>query len=291
MNRYRDAMQYSAALRQIAVDHDASLRHAEQLRNLVRDATQQRAGMGNDWKQMQSEEYKAEQRRNRVARRKQYYKNDAHRTKDIAAKAKATFEEHVEALASKTEEGQYYAELQRRRLRNSERRWLAVQQHRTEMSQSGASQQRDQLMEARRKKTEHENLQKAEKMDSFAEAKRFAKAHRAQVSISKEIHRTQNRVLQLHTDLQTWQLASGGTQISPPELLISEKLNETTKRLVGLDAQMSMTRPQRPRSAMMIRPKTGGIAVYSADTPRRPADIYVDASTLGPLVSVVDARV
>jgi len=279
MNRYVDAMQHRMVLRQIAADQDASLKQAQHLRELACDTTQQSLRRQGELKMVHIEASKERQQQLVEKRADKYCVSDVQKAKEREAKAK---------------EREYYTQLNKRRVRQSERIWAALEQQRSARSHSGASQQQTDLMDERRAQLESVRLQKAENMERFLEAEDRRKGQQYAAGISKEIQRTRCRMLQLQNDRQAWQVACEDREITHPEHLIEKKLHEEATRLAGLSSELraAVTQPrrQRPRSAMACRPLTGGITVFSSDTPRRAASIYSDATDLGPRITVVDPR-
>jgi len=203
----------------------------------------------------------------------------------------------AEALASKTDEREYYAELSkqnRQRQQHSERMWATLERQRSARSQSGASQQKSELIDERRDRLEQIRIRKAENRDKFLAAEQRRKGEQHAAEIAKEMQRTHYRMLQLKGDRQAWQEACQNREITNAEHLIRKKLREEATRFAGLSSDLQAVmhpKRERPRSAVICRPpKTGGIQVFSSDCPRKVASVYSDATDLGPRITVVDPR-
>lgn len=295
MNRYVHNVQYKNALRQIAADQEASLDQAQCYRELARDAAQQALRRQNDLKILHTEAIKEKQQRHATKRANEYFSADMQRTKDWHAKTRAKYEEFMEAQVAKADDREYQAEMKRQQIRHSERIWAMLERERSAQSQFEASQQRMELMESKREQMEQARRKKEEMRDRCYAFQNRQKEQRYADSVSKEIQRTQGRMLQLQCDKYAWQAACEDREISLAEHLIDDKIQGETARLDCLKSELHVAamqpKRQRPRSAIMTRPRTGGISVFSSDTPRTVASIFTDATKLGPCVSVVDARI
>lgn len=302
MNRYVDAIQYGATLRQIAADQANSLKQAQQSRDQRSDAAQQSRRLQNELRDVHIEAYKERHQHFMDKRAGEYYASDMQRKQDHKDKVKASYDDHTEDLVAKADDREFNADLKKRQMRISERYWAAVERERSDRSLSGASSHRVHVLDTTRKQLEQTRLKKVEHMENFAAAVERRKGHVLAANISKEIQRTQGRMMHLQGDKQAWKAACRFGEIMEPELIIEDKFREEAARLARLDYELRETQaPQhdqipvacrrRPRSAMAIRPRTGGITTYSADTPKRHAEIYFDATALGPRISVVGHQI
>merc|ERR1711966_516959 len=137
-------------------------------------------------------------------------------------------------------------------------------------------------------------MKKTETMQSHLEAEDERKEQQHADEVSKNIQRTEGRLLQLQSDKHVWQTATEDRRIHNAEVLIDKKMREEAARLIALEAELraatTAPRRQRPRSAIVVRPRTGGIGAYSSDTHREVASVCSDATHLGPRISVVHHR-
>lgn len=300
-NRHIDAMQYSTALRQIAADQDASLEQAQQARERSCQSARQSREERHEFRETQIEACRRRQQQLHDKKAAQYYAADARRSQDWHARKKADHEDHVEALSSDSYVRGCRAELKRRQIRSSERSWAAEHKQRNAQAMSVADENRLRMLQSIRDQRESENLKRAERTKGCFDAEERRKEQRYICSVSKEMQRTRGRITQLQAEKLAWELARRGEDAQQPELLIEEKLSNEAERMAELYGATQQhqqyqgapfTPPaqrQRPRSAVTIRPRTGGIAAFSAEVPRSAASY--DARGLGPRVCVVDARI
>lgn len=295
-------MQYSTALRQIAVDQDASLKQAQLARQRSSQSSRQSREERNEFRQRQAEACRHRQQQLFNQKLAQYTATDARHSQDWHERRKADYEDHVEALSAGNYERACRADLKRGQMWSSERSWAAVQTQRTAQAMSEAEEHRLNTLQSMRDQRERENLKRAERAKCFLDAEERRKEHRYICDISKEMRRTRGRVAKLQAEKMAWEMARTDEDAQQPELLIEEKLSIETERMAEVctgaqQHQQQQRRPftppavqrQRPRSAVMIRPRTGGIAAFSSDVPRSAASY--DARGLGPRICVVDARI
>jgi len=296
VNRYMDAIQYRVAAQQIAVDQANSMEQAQQFREMHNEVTKEALARQSELRAMHIEAFKERKQLVMERQANNYYRTEQRRGQERQAKANARHEAHCDRVYQKDDRA-YHAELKKQQMRKCERIWGAICVVQNEQSQSGAAEHRSQLIEQEQQRLEQARSKREEKMETFV-ARRDRRSGLRQVQeLSKEINRTQAHMMQLQGNKRAWQLAcKDHNEMTNPELLIEQKIDEEADRLASLRAAMveQMPKPpQRPRSAnaTSIRPKTSGIGGFCSDTPRRNAPLFVDATSLGPRIVSVDARV
>lgn len=297
MYRHVDAMQCGAALRQITVDQDASLKHAQRRRDGLCTEAQQSMRLQNELRAMHVEVFKESQRQCLEDRAERYYADDMRRTQDWAATVRERHLDHAEAMAEKADLRESHNEMNRQTLKSCQRHRTSFEQARASQARSNALQQRADLLEALRAQLGRTRERKAEQMQAFEEASQLRMERQRLAELGREIQRTEGRVAQLQRGKMGWRVACSYRETSHTEQLIDEKLDAEAERLAHLvadfrDAHAAQPRArQRPKSANAIsgRPMTSGIAAFS-EAPRQREGFQFDATSLGPRVSVVDPK-
>jgi len=294
MHRHMEVKQYNAILRDVASDQAASLEQAQQYRDSRCEATSNLLSWQSELKVMHVEAFKERQQQWLDQRAHKYHSKDKRRAQEWDAKVKAKYEDHIDARAAKKDERAFCNEVRKNQVRSNERYQAHVERERTAYNAERGKGQKEQGFEDIRAQCEHTRLEKAAQMDSFYAGEEQRKGQQYRADISKEMQRTQRRLMQMRSDKMAWQAACGNREVTRSEQLIEEKIYNEGARLADLGSELrtaiavQQPKRQRPRTAGMIRPRCGGITAFSGDAPRK--QLYNDATALGPRVIVVDPR-
>lgn len=299
MHRHRDATMCHGAFRQIAIDQNAALQNAQQNRDETCAEAKDSMRLQSELRAMHVEAFKESQLQFMAARADRYYAADAQRTQDMKASMQERLWEHTEAMADKALRSEIHADANKKTLRRQERHQSFLEQARSSHARSNALQQRAQLIESLQAKIGSTHQRKQEQMQAFGQAEEARLQRQRLVELSREIQRTQGRMIQLQRDKMGWRAACSYRDTPHAERLVDEKCDAELERMAELAAAFRVSRAAQPRkerpksanAATGRSPMTSGIAAFSSDTPRRKEGFYVDATELGPRVTKIDPKI
>jgi len=295
-NRQVDAVQYNRALRHILADQTSSIQDARFSKHLGHLETQACLQEQHQSKALQMEAFKQRQRQSMAERFERYYSAELRRSNEWESQRKAKWcSVRSSENARCSEMRAQSSEINKRRIRQHER-FDAIMDHQiTQQAQLDAAQHRAALLENKREEQHRVNQKKIERMEAFRDAQEQRIERQRTCELMKEMRRKEGRVLQLTRDKLAWQAASCFREVSPQEVIISERLHEEQLQLG--DVYNQVQKRQRPKSANAtvgrgVCPRIGGISVFSEVS--RSAEIEAlrsQAVKHGPPVSVIDPRI
>lgn len=264
MHRHADAMQRSAALRQITADQAASLRVAQDFRDVSCANAQESLRLQNELRSMHVDAFKERQRQIFETRKRRYYAADHQRMQEWAATIDEKRLDYTEAMADRAHERELQADMNKRTVRRDEREWLSQEQARSSQMRASALRHQAQLQEAHRERCGRLAEKRAEQLQAFAQAEQRRKDNQHLSELNKEIQRTEGRLLQLQRDKMGWRAACSNQDAPHPEKLIDEKFEDEATRYSRLTAQFraaALRARPRPKSAT-VWPTLGSIAAF-----------------------------